>query len=149
MAVRRGSRHRLLALVAALSCCCLPCTLLAQPIAESQGEVLQELQKSWDTNITGWQAGGDCRQAAGLTCNRNGMITSMRLDTPSAASFSPTSVTRLSSLTQLEVSQVPNIPQGSLYNITWLQSLAVDCSPYKDKDLLPDGVANLTQLTRL
>ncbi|CAI5942699.1 unnamed protein product [Closterium sp. NIES-64] len=37
MAVNRGSRHDILALVAALACfCCLPCTSLAQPIAESQ-----------------------------------------------------------------------------------------------------------------
>ncbi|CAI5461911.1 unnamed protein product [Closterium sp. Yama58-4] len=150
MAVHRGSRRGLLALVAAIACfCCLPCTSLAQPIAESQGEVLQELQKSWNTNISSWQAGSDCQQAQGLTCDSDGMITSMRLDTPSAANFSAvTSVTRLSALTQLEVSQVPHIPQGSLYNLTWLMSLAVDCSPYNG-DPIPDGVANLTQLTRL
>ncbi|CAI7900950.1 unnamed protein product, partial [Closterium sp. NIES-54] len=36
MATYRGSRRGLLALVAALACCCLPYTSLAQPIPKSQ-----------------------------------------------------------------------------------------------------------------
>ncbi|CAI5461908.1 unnamed protein product [Closterium sp. Yama58-4] len=149
MAVHRGSSRGLLALVAAIACfCCLPRTSLAQPIAESQGEVLQELQTSWSLNFGGWQAGSDCTQAQGLTCDSDGMITSMRFNTSLVVYFPLPSVTRLSRLTQLEFSQVDHIPWGSLYNITWLESLVVDCLPSMTNSI-PDGVANLTQLTRL
>ncbi|CAI5524356.1 unnamed protein product, partial [Closterium sp. Naga37s-1] len=110
--------------------------------------VLQELQNSWNTRFGGWQAGSDCTQAQGLTCDSNGMITSMRLKLSSAVDFQPASVTQLSHLTQLEASNSFKFPTGSLYNITWLKSLAVDC--LMDLNLpIPGELANLSQLTRL
>ncbi|CAI5490931.1 unnamed protein product, partial [Closterium sp. Naga37s-1] len=110
--------------------------------------VLKELQSLWKKNFSGWQAGSDCQQAQGLTCDSDGMITSMRVNTSAVVNWEPASVTRLSRLTQLEFSQVPQFPWGSLYNMTWLKSLAVDCLPHTHYGI-PDGMANFTQLTRL
>ncbi|GJP55520.1 hypothetical protein CLOM_g14469 [Closterium sp. NIES-68] len=148
MAARRGSQRSLLALVAALACCLLPWLSLAQPIEKSQGAVLRDLQDFWSRNFTGWRTGGDCKQAQGLTCDGDGMITSMRFNTSSVVYVYPTTVTQLSRLAHLEFTDVDHIPWGSLYNITWLKSLTVECYPYMI-DSIPDGVANLTQLTRL
>ncbi|CAI5524320.1 unnamed protein product, partial [Closterium sp. Naga37s-1] len=110
--------------------------------------VLKELQSLWKKNFSGWQAGSDCQQAQGLTCDSDGMITSMRVNTSAVVNWEPASVTRLSRLTQLELLQVPNIPQGALYSMTWLKSLAVDCQSYTPSGL-PEGVTKLTELTRL
>ncbi|CAI5524355.1 unnamed protein product, partial [Closterium sp. Naga37s-1] len=40
MTVHPGSRHGLVALLAALACCRLPCMSLAVPIADSQGALV-------------------------------------------------------------------------------------------------------------
>ncbi|CAI7763665.1 unnamed protein product [Closterium sp. NIES-53] len=165
MAVHRGSRRGLLALVAALACCCLPYTSLAQPIPKSQGEVLQDLQTTWKTVIPGWQAGSDCKQAQGLTCDSNGMITSMQFDQIQGRAFLTANVTRLTSLTELGFTYSPDsdtlyrmtqlkalsfdnsnpIPD-SLYSMTQLKALSVECSP---KAPVASSLANLVQLTKL
>ncbi|CAI7789786.1 unnamed protein product [Closterium sp. NIES-53] len=127
--------------------CFVPSSSLAQPIAESQGAVLQELQTALMVNYTGWQAGSDCKQAQGLTCDSDGMITSMSFAT-SQTEFLIDSVTQLSHLTKLEIKDVMYPPEGTLYNITWLKSLSLACS-MNTAYSIPAEMGNLTQLTQL
>ncbi|CAI6011045.1 unnamed protein product [Closterium sp. NIES-65] len=108
------------------------------------GEVLQELQTSWNNAIPGWQAGSDCTQAQGLTCDSDGMITSMRFDQLPLWASIPTSITRLTSLTELRFQNDLPDPK-SLNSMTQLKALSVDCNPNENAFSLP----NLVQLTRL
>ncbi|GJP55523.1 hypothetical protein CLOM_g14471 [Closterium sp. NIES-68] len=143
-------RLRVLALVAALASCCSNVGLrrsLAQPIAKSQGAVLQDLQPVLMSNFTGWRTGSDCKQAEGLTCDKHGMITAMRFATYQT-NITVDSVTRLSRLIELEINDATYPPEGSLYSITWLKSFSLDCSRNTAYSI-PAEMGNLTQLTRL
>ncbi|CAI5461907.1 unnamed protein product [Closterium sp. Yama58-4] len=111
------------------------------------GAVLQELQTTLMFNSYGWKAGSDCQQADGLTCDSDGMITSMSFATYQTQ-FYVDSVTRLSHLTKLEIKDVKYPPEGTLYNITWLKSLSLTCS-MNTMYSIPAEMGNLTQLTHL
>ncbi|CAI5975929.1 unnamed protein product, partial [Closterium sp. NIES-64] len=109
--------------------------------------VLQELQTALEFNSYGWKAGSDCQKADGLTCDSDGMITSMSFATYQTQ-FQVDSVTRLSHLTKLEIKDVKYPPEGTLYNITSLKSLSLTCS-MNTWYSIPAEMGNLTQLTQL
>ncbi|CAI5975955.1 unnamed protein product, partial [Closterium sp. NIES-64] len=108
-------------------------------------EVLQELQTSWNNAIPGWQAGSDCTQAQGLTCDSDGMITSMRFDQLPLWASIPTSITRLTSLTELRLHhRYPD--QDTLNSMAQLKALSLKCVITSPFDF---SLASLVQLTRL
>ncbi|CAI7803943.1 unnamed protein product [Closterium sp. NIES-54] len=100
---RRGHAPaaRAAALVRALAL--LHCVLLAVgvPIADSQGAVLQDCQKAWGQTFPGWSAGSDCAKAVRLTCNAQGMVTSMNMPYAGLSGSIPLSISGLNALTTL------------------------------------------------
>ncbi|CAI5472517.1 unnamed protein product [Closterium sp. Yama58-4] len=133
----------LVPLVAALACLA-PWTALAQssaqPIAidQSQGPVLQQLK------IPGWQVGSDCNQAQ-ITCDLNGMITSLSVVCQSSSTVTvtlPSSMSDLSKLTSLHLEScgLGTNPES----LTTLNSLA----SLVDLALPANGITSLQPLAK-
>ncbi|GJP57843.1 hypothetical protein CLOP_g17622 [Closterium sp. NIES-67] len=146
--MHRGLRHSsVLALVAALACV-VPWMAVAQIIKDSEGAVLNDLQSAWAVNFTGWAPGVDCGGAVGLTCDPDGMVTSMQFWTLMSAAFFTNRVTQLTRLTELKFHSIIYLPEDPLYKLTWLKSLSVECLP-TSAETIPSSITNLIQLTKL
>ncbi|GJP69098.1 hypothetical protein CLOP_g25727 [Closterium sp. NIES-67] len=72
----------------------------AQAIAPSQERVLAECERQWGTTLEGWRREDECAEAHGLTCDRDGMITSLRVALQHGGSLGSIPVT-IGNLTQL------------------------------------------------
>ncbi|GJP70687.1 hypothetical protein CLOP_g1599, partial [Closterium sp. NIES-67] len=63
-----------------------------QTIAQSQVPGLLDCQATWGVTFNQWKEGGDCSQADGITCDNNGMVTSMVLDNTGLSGLLPASM---------------------------------------------------------
>ncbi|CAI5489760.1 unnamed protein product, partial [Closterium sp. Naga37s-1] len=111
-------------------------------------DALQELQKYWSMNVTSWRAGSDCKRAQGLTCDRDGMITSMFINTTTQAVFPRDTLVLLTRLTKLEVKGMEHVPLFTVYDVTWLKSLLVECQTGAAESI-PSELTRIAQLTQL
>ncbi|CAI7887509.1 unnamed protein product, partial [Closterium sp. NIES-54] len=89
------------ALVLSPACVRSPPLARAQLWAKSQLPFLTECQAAWKRSLSGWDATSNCSEAVFVTCDQDGMLTSMGLLSQSLTGFLPASVgaaTRLSKL---------------------------------------------------
>ncbi|CAI5462872.1 unnamed protein product [Closterium sp. Yama58-4] len=89
------------ALVLSPACVRSPPLARAQLWAKSQLAFLTECQAAWKRSLSGWDATSNCSDAVFVTCDQDGMLTTMGLLSQSLTGFLPSSVgdaTRLSKL---------------------------------------------------
>ncbi|GJP41265.1 hypothetical protein CLOM_g928 [Closterium sp. NIES-68] len=95
------------------------------PYAASQVQVLLEFQRAWGRTFAGWVAGGNCSTAAHVTCDSQGMITSMSLHSQGLDGYIPSTIGSMVGLTYLDLGYnalIGSIPStiGNMSSLTYL-----------------------------
>ncbi|CAI7758865.1 unnamed protein product [Closterium sp. NIES-53] len=120
-----------------------------QTIAQSQVPGLLDCQAAWGVTFNQWQEGGDCSQADGLTCDSNGMITSMVLDDMGLSGSLPTSLGSFINLSYLSLwsnSLTGELP-STITALTALSDIVLEFNQLAGS--LPQGLSTLSRLSRL
>ncbi|CAI6008430.1 unnamed protein product [Closterium sp. NIES-65] len=121
----------------------------AQLWAKSQLPFLTECQAAWKRSFSGWDATSNCSKAVFVTCDQDGMLTSMGLLSQSLTGFLPSSVgaaTRLSKLGFYNNMLSGSIPD-TIGNLVSLESFDLSANNFSGG--LPAAIGKLSLLTFL
>ncbi|CAI5474163.1 unnamed protein product, partial [Closterium sp. Yama58-4] len=89
--------------LAAVIVALLPRGVQPVTVADSQAAALKECAAEWGMRATGWAQGADCAQAKGVTCDKDGMVTQLLLNSNGLTGSIPLALTALPRLRLLDL----------------------------------------------
>ncbi|GJP43217.1 hypothetical protein CLOM_g2711 [Closterium sp. NIES-68] len=153
MGCARAASSRIFAVVlpclAAVVVALLPPVVQPFPLADSQAAALLECEAEWGMSAMGWAQGAECAQAQAITCDQDGMVTSLDVHSSGLNGSLPLALTRLSRLHTLDLgfNDLWGPVPPTLSTLVRLRTLVLDSNYFTGRIL--SIVSNMTLLVDL